>query len=121
MITENNPYQDQLPTGFFVANRTKLAGTLPDSCAVLLFAGRAPHKTADEQYPFFANRNFFYLTGIEQEVGVFCSAVGLIHSSTLAWMPAPRLTLAWLIVAAICYALHLYGKKNPQALAPVEE
>ena len=54
-------------------------------------------------------------------IGVFCSAVGLIHSSILAWMPVPRLTLAWLIVAAICYALHLYGKKNPQALAPVEE
>jgi len=70
MTTENNPYQDQLPTGFFSRNRTKLAGMLPDSCAVLMFAGRAPHKTADEQYPFFANRNFFYLTGIEQEESV---------------------------------------------------
>ncbi len=33
----------------------------------LLAAGRPPHRTADANYPFFANRNFFYLTGVEQE------------------------------------------------------
>jgi Xaa-Pro aminopeptidase len=34
--------------------------------ALILFAGSAPRKTADAKYPFFANRNFYYLTGITQ-------------------------------------------------------
>jgi len=60
-------YREQLPTAFFIRNRTALAESLQDSGVALFFAGRAPHKSADEQYPFFANRSFFYLTGIEQE------------------------------------------------------
>jgi Xaa-Pro aminopeptidase len=39
--------------------------------ALILFAGAAPRKTADARYPFFANRNFFYLTGILQAESVF--------------------------------------------------
>jgi Xaa-Pro aminopeptidase len=38
---------------------------------LILFAGSAPRKTADASYPFFANRNFFYLTGITQSNSVF--------------------------------------------------
>ena len=32
-----------------------------------MFAGSAPYKSADEQYPFTPNRNFYYLTGIDRE------------------------------------------------------
>lgn len=39
--------------------------------AVILFAGTAPRKSADATYPFFANRNFYYLTGITQTQSVF--------------------------------------------------
>jgi Xaa-Pro aminopeptidase len=39
--------------------------------AVILFAGAAPRKTADACYPFFANRNFYYLTGILQVDSIF--------------------------------------------------
>lgn len=39
--------------------------------ALILFAGSAPRKTADAFYPFFANRNFYYLTGILQSESVF--------------------------------------------------
>jgi Xaa-Pro aminopeptidase len=39
--------------------------------ALILFAGAAPRKTADAKYPFFANRNFHYLTGILQAQSVF--------------------------------------------------
>jgi Xaa-Pro aminopeptidase len=39
--------------------------------AVILFAGAAPRKTADAYYPFFANRNFYYLTGILQVDSIF--------------------------------------------------
>lgn len=39
--------------------------------ALILFAGSAPRKTADASYPFFANRNFYYLTGILQAGSIF--------------------------------------------------
>jgi Xaa-Pro aminopeptidase len=39
--------------------------------ALILFAGAAPRKTADASYPFFANRNFYYLTGILQAGSIF--------------------------------------------------
>ncbi|MFN5578298.1 MAG: aminopeptidase P N-terminal domain-containing protein [Akkermansiaceae bacterium] len=39
--------------------------------AVVLFAGAAPRKTADASYPFFTNRNFYYLTGILQIDSIF--------------------------------------------------
>ena len=34
---------------------------------MILFAGNAPKKTADEAYPFTPNRNFYYSTGISEE------------------------------------------------------
>ena len=57
----------ELPASFFAANRQALLAALGESALVLLAAGRPPHKTADEQYPNFTNRNFYYLCGIEQE------------------------------------------------------
>lgn len=57
----------RLTAEFFVRNRAALANTLDDASVVVVFSGSAPNRTADEAYPFFANRNFFYLTGIEQE------------------------------------------------------
>ena len=39
--------------------------------ALIMFAGSAPRKTADACYPFFANRNFYYLTGILQVNSIF--------------------------------------------------
>jgi Xaa-Pro aminopeptidase len=35
--------------------------------AMLFFSGEPVRKTADEDFPFFTNRNFLYLTGIKQE------------------------------------------------------
>ena len=52
---------------FYTGNRRRLYDAYPDRTLFLVFAGRAPRKTQDENYPFFANRNFVYLTGIEQE------------------------------------------------------
>jgi Xaa-Pro aminopeptidase len=34
---------------------------------MLFFSGESVRKTADENYPFFTNRNFLYLTGVKQE------------------------------------------------------
>ena len=44
---------------------------LPEDTLVLLFSGHAEKKTADEDYPFYADRNFVYLTGLDREGFVF--------------------------------------------------
>lgn len=51
----------------FKKNRENLFKTLEENSAVILFAGKAPKKTADEVYGFTPNRNFYYLTGIDEE------------------------------------------------------
>ena len=51
----------------FELNRKRLAEKLEDNDLVILFAGNAPKKTADEKYDFTPNRNFYYLTGIDEE------------------------------------------------------
>ncbi|MBP3292789.1 MAG: aminopeptidase P N-terminal domain-containing protein, partial [Clostridia bacterium] len=43
---------------FHIRNRTNLMNALPDGALVVLFSGYAPRKRADEDYPFFADRNF---------------------------------------------------------------
>lgn len=54
----------------FNKRREKLFEALPDNSLTLVFAGASKIRSEDENYPFFANRNFFYLTGIEQENSV---------------------------------------------------
>ena len=50
----------------FVKNRKKLLEKVEDNSAVIFFAGKALTKSADEEYPFTPNRNFYYLTGIDE-------------------------------------------------------
>ncbi len=49
---------------FFKNNRKNLLETLKTDSLTVLFAGKAPSKSADEDYPFVPNRHFYYLTGI---------------------------------------------------------
>ncbi|GAA0109439.1 aminopeptidase P family protein [Clostridium tertium] len=52
---------------FYKNNRSKVLESIDDNSLLILFAGKAPKKTADEKYPFTPNRNFYYLTGIDEE------------------------------------------------------
>lgn len=52
---------------FYTENRRKLAVNLEEGDLMLFFSGEGVRKTADENYPFFTNRNFLYLAGIQQE------------------------------------------------------
>lgn len=52
---------------FYVLNRQKLMQDIEDNSAVIMFAGEAPHMSADASYDFVPNRNFLYLTGIDKE------------------------------------------------------
>jgi len=52
---------------FHVENRRRLSAQMTGNDAMLFFSGESARKSADENFPFFTNRNFLYLTGIKQE------------------------------------------------------
>ena len=52
---------------FFMENRKALYNMTEEKGLLLLFSGHAPKKTNDENYPFFADRNYMYFTGVHQE------------------------------------------------------
>ncbi len=50
---------------FHVSARRKLYEMLQSGSLLVIFSGEEIRKTNDEYYPFFADRNFVYLTGLE--------------------------------------------------------
>jgi len=50
----------------FQRHRARVIERMADRSAAIFFAGEAPHKTADQYYPYETNRNFYYLTGLEK-------------------------------------------------------
>jgi len=52
---------------FYGENRRRVAAHMTGNDAMLFFSGESVRKSADEDFPFFTNRNFLYLTGIKQE------------------------------------------------------
>lgn len=82
---------------FYIGNRQRFAASMrPDSIAVL-FAGQEIRKTHDEYYPFFAQRNFVYLTGIQQKnsVLVICKDSDAIISQRLYILPGDAMAERW--------------------------
>jgi Xaa-Pro aminopeptidase len=55
----------------FKDRRAKLYNLMEDNSVLILYAGMSRKWSADDNYPFMANRNFFYLTNIEQEGSIF--------------------------------------------------
>ena len=54
----------------FSQRREKIYQSIDDNSVLILFAGAAPKRSADENYDFVVNRNFYYLTGINQESSI---------------------------------------------------
>ena len=52
---------------FFEGNRRRFWEAVEGDGMVAVFSGRPQRRSADEDYPFHANRNFAYLTGLTQE------------------------------------------------------
>lgn len=50
----------------FENNRKKLIESMKENSLLILFAGSAPYRSADQVYKFTPNRNFYYLTGINE-------------------------------------------------------
>ena len=51
---------------FYIQNRKKYLDAIKENSATVLFSGHSYQKSADQDYPFSVNRNFYYLTGINQ-------------------------------------------------------
>lgn len=51
----------------YIDRRKKLMENKQGPCLVCIFSGTAPMKSLDASYPFYVDRNFYYLTGIERE------------------------------------------------------
>jgi len=62
-----NILEEEKMKDFHVTKRNKIGERMKDNSILLLFAGQAPKKTADEGYKFTPNRNFYYMTGIDEE------------------------------------------------------
>ncbi|MFA5525044.1 MAG: aminopeptidase P family protein [Tissierellales bacterium] len=52
---------------FYIRTRKKILNSIEDNSLFVLFSGTAPHKSADADYDFIVNKNFFYTVGIERE------------------------------------------------------
>ena len=55
---------------FHRSRREQFYRNMSDHEALVLFAGSAPRKTTDASYRYFANRNFYYMTGVLQKESV---------------------------------------------------
>lgn len=51
----------------YIENRKRFMNTIEDNSIIVLFAGKSRPKTGDEVYQFTPDRNFYYLTGIQEE------------------------------------------------------
>ena len=55
-----------MDTSCFIRRRQLLEAQLPDRSLTIFCAGSPKQKTADMDYPFCVNRNFYYLTGSQR-------------------------------------------------------
>jgi Xaa-Pro aminopeptidase len=85
-----------MESAFFAGNRRKLYETLENGTVCVVFSGKAIRRTADELYPFYADRNFVYLTGIEQKETVLIAEKfdGKI-TETIFTLPPDMLAERW--------------------------
>ena len=82
---------------FHMTNRTRFYEAMKPASLAVMFAGVELRKTNDEFYPFFADRSFIYLTGIEQKESVLLAvkeASGAV-SERLYLLPPDPMAERW--------------------------
>lgn len=85
-----------MEASFHISNRNTLYASLDHDSIVVVFSGHAPLKTGDENYPFFAERNFVYLTGLQSENFIFMAVKdGTGVRETLFILPPDPLKERW--------------------------
>ncbi len=61
-------------SSYYARNRQRLYEKLRPGDLLAIFSGEEIRKTNDEYYPFFADRNFVYLTGLNCKQAVLLAA-----------------------------------------------
>lgn len=61
---------------YYIGNRRRFYENMKNNSLALIFSGMETRKTNDEFFPFFTNRNFLYLTGIESKEAILFAAKG---------------------------------------------
>lgn len=56
---------------FFIKSRERVAKLLEDNSMLILFAGKDIKESADQSYEFCIDRNFYYLTGVNEQNDIF--------------------------------------------------
>jgi len=62
---------------FYINNRKRYIDCINDNSVTVLFSGNTFQRTADQDYPYSVNRNFYYLTGINQANVIFVLVKGI--------------------------------------------
>ena len=72
---------------YFTGNRKRFYEQMKENSLLVLFSGIEFRKTEDEYYPFYTERNFLYLTGIDAKQAVLLATLASIKP-TVAIMPS---------------------------------
>ncbi|MCL2007555.1 MAG: aminopeptidase P N-terminal domain-containing protein [Treponema sp.] len=86
---------NSMDSTFFSENRQALYNRLEKGSIALTFSGKAPRKTNDQYYPYFTERNFLYLTGVEQTDSTLMLAAGDSLNETLFIPPPDSMIERW--------------------------
>ena len=85
-----------MEASFHRENRKTLLEAMPEHSAAVLFSGAAPRQSADAYYPFFCNRNFLYLTGVDFSGFIlFLEKTGSMTKEILYILPPDLLKERW--------------------------
>ncbi len=66
-----SPIKTEVIMNSFKLNREKLYKDIPNDSLMIVFGGTAQHKSADAFYKYWADRDFYYLTGMSEPDLIF--------------------------------------------------
>jgi len=61
---------------YFIKRREKFISTLPNGSIALLFSGLKKNISEDLDYPFVVNKNYYYLTGLNEDNAIYMLVKG---------------------------------------------
>ena len=64
---------------YFIKRREKFVSTLPNGSIALLFSGLKKNISEDLDYPFVVNKNFYYLTGLNEDNCIYMLVKGDVN------------------------------------------
>jgi Xaa-Pro aminopeptidase len=86
-----------MDASFHTGNRNRFYQSMKPASLLVLFAGEDIRKTNDEYYPFYTDRNFYYMTGLDQHELILLAvkdASGRVHEQ-LYLLPSDAMAERW--------------------------